>query len=70
MGNAMTAPADPLAGLDESCGKCGGTVQVTWCPAWGVYLCADCKIVRADAELRVPLADQQAMQAAAETEAA
>ena len=56
--------------MDETCGKCGGSVQVTWCPAWDEWLCADCKIVRADAELRVPLADQQAMQAAAETEAA
>jgi hypothetical protein len=56
---------DLLAALDEPCGKCGGSVQVTWCPAWDVYLCADCKIVRADAELRTPLADKQAMQSAA-----
>jgi len=56
---------DPLESLGESCGKCGGANQVTWCPAWDAWLCADCKIVRADAELRTSLADREAMRAAA-----
>ena len=61
---------DPLASLDEPCGACEGTFEVSWCPAWGAWLCTGCRDRRADAEVRISLADKQAMQAAAETEAA
>lgn len=32
----------------------GWHAQVLWCPAWGQWLCADCRLKRNDAELRRP----------------
>ena len=44
---------DLLAALTETCG-CGKAEQVAWCPAWGLYLCVNCRAARNDEALRVP----------------
>jgi len=54
---------DLLAALAEPCGTCLGTIQVTWCHAWGEYLCADCRALRNDSEFRAFLADRSAAEA-------
>ena len=39
--------------MDEVCADSGNFkhLQVTWCPVWGVWLCAECRNRRAQAEV-------------------
>jgi hypothetical protein len=39
--------------MDEVCETCDGTEQVTYCHAWGCYLCVSCRAARNDEALRV-----------------
>lgn len=61
-------PDDPMESLSAHCGTCSGIFEVTWCPAWDAWLCLGCRAIRADSELRMPLALKGALQAAAGTE--
>ena len=42
---------DLLAALTESCARCLGTREVTYCAAWAEYLCVMCRANRNAAEL-------------------
>jgi hypothetical protein len=44
-----------MEALTTPCGKCGGVHEVTFCPAWAEYLCVNCRALRNNDELRVPL---------------
>ena len=59
----MTVP-DPLEALTAHCGTCGGINEVAWCAAWLAYLCVNCRAVRNENELRVPLAARGALREA------
>ena len=48
---------DILEPLAAPCGRCLGTKQVTYCAAWGEYLCVNCRDLRNNTELRVPVAE-------------
>ena len=39
--------------MDEVCADSGNFkhLQVTWCPVWGVWLCAECRNRRSQAEV-------------------
>jgi len=54
---------DPLEALNTHCGTCGGVSEVSWCLAWIAWLCARCRAVRNDNELRIPLTAKSVMQA-------
>jgi hypothetical protein len=43
---------------------CNSHYQVGWCPAWNVWLCAECRWRRNESELRVSLEARRAMEAA------
>ncbi len=43
---------DLLEALTAPCATCDSTREIAWCPSWDAYLCAHCRIVRADAEFR------------------
>jgi hypothetical protein len=52
--------SDPLEPLTAACGGIAPGNEsrahdlVTWCPAWGQWLCFDCRLKRNDDELRIP----------------
>jgi hypothetical protein len=50
-GSPATEPDEPDPGRCGTCGRGEPVAQVTWCPAWEAYLCADCRQRRAEAEL-------------------
>ena len=52
---------DILEPLTTPCGKCLGAKQVTWCPAWDLFLCVNCRDLRNNIELRVPVAEHLEM---------
>jgi hypothetical protein len=54
---------DLMEALDASCGKCGGVHEVTFCAAWAEYLCVNCRALRNNDELRVPLVIKEAIAA-------
>lgn len=58
-------PDGPLEALNARCGTCDGISEVTWCDSWDSWLCASCRIIRSEAELRTTLAAKSVMQAAA-----
>ena len=49
--------------LEAVCENADGSAheQVQWCEAWGKYLCSQCRYLANENELRLTLAQRQAM---------
>lgn len=58
---------DLLEAMAAACSAlgCDSREQVGWCPAWGCWLCAGCRWQRSEREMRIPLADKEALDRAA-----